>query len=97
MCDRWLESFENFLTDVGCRPSPKHSLDRYPNNDGNYEPGNCRWATIKEQTENKRKVGALSRFTTEELLTEIRKRFSTTNLSQSPFPTVDNQIVQKIE
>lgn len=49
VCDRWRHSFENFLADVGPRPSPQHSLDRYPNNDGNYEPGNVRWATRAEQ------------------------------------------------
>jgi len=54
VCDRWKTSFENFLHDIGTRPSPKHSLDRYPNNDGNYEPGNCRWATASEQAKNRR-------------------------------------------
>lgn len=47
VCDRWRESFENIITDMGKRPSPLHVLDRI-NNDGNYEPGNCRWATRKE-------------------------------------------------
>jgi hypothetical protein len=46
-------SFEQFLTELGQRPSPKHSLDR-KNNDGNYEPGNVRWATKSEQECNKR-------------------------------------------
>jgi len=55
VCDQWNQSFEKFLADMGEPPSPRHSLDRYPNNDGNYEPGNCRWATTKEQLENKRK------------------------------------------
>jgi hypothetical protein len=50
-------SFQQFLADVGPRPSPKHSLDRYPDNDGNYEPGNCRWATQSEQNKNKHAQG----------------------------------------
>jgi len=54
VCARWRESFDAFVEDVGPRPSLKHSLDRYPNRDGNYEPGNCRWATSKEQNNNRR-------------------------------------------
>lgn len=54
VCDRWLNSFENFLTDMGEKPSPKHSIDRIDVN-GNYEPSNCRWADIKTQSNNKRK------------------------------------------
>ena len=50
---RW-ESFETFLTDVGLSPSPKHGIDRYPDNDGNYEPRNVRWATQAEQNGNTR-------------------------------------------
>jgi len=53
VCSRW-DWFPNFLEDMGLRPSKIHSLDRYPNNCGNYEPGNCRWATPIQQSRNRR-------------------------------------------
>jgi len=53
ICNRWLQSFENFYEDMGPAPSNKHSIDRI-NNDGNYEPSNCRWATVAENNRNKR-------------------------------------------
>lgn len=52
-CDRWRHSFENFLADMGPRPSPEHSIDRIESA-GNYEPGNCRWTTRIEQNRNRR-------------------------------------------
>jgi len=52
VCARWA-SFAHFLTDMGRKPTPKHSIDRI-NNDGNYEPSNCRWATHDQQMENTR-------------------------------------------
>lgn len=54
VCERWIGSFETFFADMGPRPSTNHSLDRFPDVNGNYEPGNVRWATKEEQERNKR-------------------------------------------
>lgn len=53
VCARWMNSFPNFLADLGERPSPRHSLDRL-NGDGPYSPENCRWATPEEQWQTRR-------------------------------------------
>ena len=60
VCRRWL-SFDNFLSDMGRKPSPQHSLDREDVN-GNYEPGNCRWATPAQQIANRRPFVRRGRF-----------------------------------
>lgn len=54
VCDRWKNSFQNFIDDMGKRPNKKLTLDRI-NNDGNYEPSNCKWSTRSEQTFNQRR------------------------------------------
>jgi hypothetical protein len=53
ICERWTY-YANFFADMGPKPSPNHSLDRFPDIDGNYEPTNCRWATEYQQSRNKR-------------------------------------------
>ena len=56
MCLKWQESFAAFLADLGERPNEEMSLDRYPDPDGNYEPGNVRWATRQQQRDNRSKL-----------------------------------------
>jgi AraC-like DNA-binding protein len=73
VCDRWRYDFLTFLADMGIAPSKRHTLDRYPNVNGDYEPGNCRWATMKQQQECKRPRNS------ERLLTHDGKTLSVTN------------------
>lgn len=60
VCDRWLNSFENFIWDMGKRPSDEYSLDRWPDMNGNYEKGNCRWTTRLQQADNLRSTKQLT-------------------------------------
>lgn len=55
VCARWINSFDNFLLDMGRRPTQKHSIDRINNNDG-YQPNNCKWSSKLEQSRNRASV-----------------------------------------
>lgn len=54
VCERWKDSLLYFIEDMGLCPHPSLSLDRFPDNNGNYEPNNCRWATCEQQSNNRR-------------------------------------------
>ncbi len=78
VCTRWRESFPNFMADIGPRPSAMHSIDRI-DNDGNYEPGNCRWATWKQQARNRRTNRRISANGESATLAEWAERLETTS------------------
>lgn len=71
VCDRWLQSFQHFLEDIGKRPHPNLTLDRI-DNDGNYEPGNVRWATYAEQFNNQRPARPRKRTVPDHILQALR-------------------------
>jgi hypothetical protein len=75
VCDQWKKSFEQFFVDIGSKPSPKHSLDRFPNMNGNYEPGNCRWATSVEQMHNTRRNHWIEYNGERLIATDLAKKF----------------------
>lgn len=77
VCERWSISFENFLADMGKRSSKKHSIDRI-NNDGNYEPSNCRWATNLEQSRNRRNNVWIEYKGEKKIMTDVAKDLGVT-------------------
>lgn len=75
VCDRWLNSFENFYEDMGSKPFPKAEIDRIDNDKG-YSPENCRWATHAQNGQNQRRT----KLTMEKAI-EIRKVYRLGNIS----------------
>lgn len=69
ICNRWLSSYESFIEDMGMPPDKSHQIDRV-DNDGNYEPGNCRWTTRQENGRNKRNNHIISAFGENKTLVE---------------------------
>lgn len=76
VCDRWRESFENFFADMGARPSSEHQIDRV-NNDGPYEPDNCRWATRKQNMRNRRNTVRYGGLTLREIAEQTGENYHT--------------------
>ncbi len=89
ICQEWLHSFEAFFAYVGLKPTPSHTLDRYPNNNGNYEPGNVRWATRGEQASNRRSARILTINGEERSLSEWAR------ISGIPLSTLFNRIARQ--
>lgn len=71
VCDRWLESFNNFLEDMGRKPDASYTIDRINNSKG-YEPSNCRWATRTEQARNRGVTSNVEKTKSERLAAMIR-------------------------
>lgn len=97
ICDRWLEpngmGFKNFLSDMGKKPSPEHTLDRI-NVNGNYEPSNCRWADRFEQKRNQKNsfntdVGFAVSYNLEENVWRFTKRVDNKSVEYLKFNTLE--------
>jgi len=80
VCQEWIDSFENFIKDMGMKPSKEHSIDRINNNLG-YFKENCKWATKKEQSNNKRSNRKVINIETNEVFNTIEEAAKSINMS----------------
>lgn len=88
VCKEWINSFEKFYSDMGKRPSSKHSINRIDNN-GNYEPNNCCWATKTQQDRNKRNNRKVINTQTNEIFNTISEVVDVTKIKRT---TLLNQL-----
>ncbi len=87
VCERWDKSFFHFVSDIGLKPGAKYSLDRV-DNDGDYSPDNCRWATSKEQNNNRRTNRQITFEGQTKTITEWTKHFG---VNQSTIDSLSHQ------
>lgn len=87
VCPSWLESFEKFCSDMGERPSKKHSIDRI-DNDGDYCPSNCKWSTPAEQANNRRSTVYITAFGETKTFSEFSNEYGI------PTSTLFNRIIK---
>lgn len=98
MCDRWLQSFENFYEDMGDAPTSKHTLDR-KENDKDYSKENCQWATWTQQANNKRnnRIHTYNgvRYSQREFAQFLGVKYNTMKATANKLNLTDEQIVER--